>query len=158
MADGDARRSQLESRDRAEILDEWMATQLLTERQMYRLLQGPWAERLRKLSLLELDVITQIAANGQTVQALASTLKTDPAGLGKVTARLVRQRLLARQGRGAAAVLVRTEGADQVISLMRQAQGKLLVGIFRKMPTDLQGRTIKLMQALAPPPTGPTDT
>lgn len=158
LGDGDDQRRRLEARDRAAIVDEWMAVQLLTERQMYGLLRGPLAQRLRQLSLLELDVITQLEEGGQSALALAATLQVDDRTLQPATDRLLRQRLLARQGRGGEAPLRRTADADQLVALLRHARADLMVGILRRMPAQLQGRTMELMQALLPTPPRPTKT
>lgn len=141
-----------DARDREEIVEDWMAIQLLTERQMYQLLRGPLAQKVRRLSLLELDVITQLDPQGERASDLAKTLRVDGSSLRPVVDRLVRRGLLLRQGRGQAGRIQRTEQAEQLISLLRQAQADLLVGIFAKMPAELQGRTIDLMQALTPAP------
>lgn len=137
--------------DREAILDDWMAIQLLTERQMYRLIRGRLAQRLRRLSLFELDVITQLEPGGQTASDLAGSLGTDLGEVRSATSRLLRRGLLVRQGRGAGAPIQRTGEADQLIEMLRQAQAELLLSIFAKMPSDLQGRTIDLMQAMIPP-------
>ncbi|HVC22257.1 MAG TPA: hypothetical protein VNH82_02325 [Candidatus Dormibacteraeota bacterium] len=140
--------------DREAILDDWMAIQLLTERQMYRLIRGRLAQRLRRLSLFELDVITQLAPDGQTAADLAGSLVADLRNVRSAVSRLLRRGLLVRQGRGASAAIQRTDEADQLIEMLRQAQAELLLGIFAKMPPDLQGRTIDLMQAMTPPAPG----
>lgn len=140
--------------DRETILDDWMAIQLLTERQMYRLIRGRLAQRLRRLSLFELDVITQLAPDGQTAADLAGSLVADLRNVRSAVSRLLRRGLLVRQGRGASAAIQRTDEADQLIEMLRQAQAELLLGIFAKMPPDLQGRTIDLMQAMTPPAPG----
>ncbi|MGC1185367.1 MAG: hypothetical protein WBA31_09485 [Candidatus Dormiibacterota bacterium] len=153
-AAGETTESPLAAGDRDAILDDWMAIQLLTERQMYRLIRGRLAQRLRRLSLFQLDVITQLDSQGQTAADLAGSLVADTGEVRSAISRLLRRGLLVRQGRGAAATIRRTDEAEQLIKMLRQAQAELLLGIFAKMPPDLQGRTIDLMQAMTPPAPG----
>ncbi|HEY6538599.1 MAG TPA: hypothetical protein VI138_06115 [Candidatus Dormibacteraeota bacterium] len=137
-----------EASEREAMVEQWMAVQLLTERQMYQLLHSQEAKSVRNLTLLELDLITQLSPGGETSTSLAASLQLGADSIRAAAERLIRRGLLSRRGRGRSALLERTEAAEQVIALLRQAQVDLLVEIFGRMPAELQERTIGLLQAM----------
>ncbi|MGH7691140.1 MAG: hypothetical protein ACRENY_08860 [Candidatus Dormibacteria bacterium] len=137
-----------DTHDPEAIVEEWMALHLLTERQLHHLLRGPLARRLRGLRLRELDVITQLHPAGQHPAEIATMLQVTPEDVRPLINHLVRQRFLSREGRGATAMIRRSEEADQLILMLREAQAELVARIFRRIPPEFQNQTMELLAAM----------
>ena len=137
-----------ESDDREDVVDLWMAAQLLIERRFYRALGKTSGRRMRLVTLLELDAITQLSDGGDTVEAIATTLGVELTVARGTVRNLVRRSLLLRERTSDGQRLVRrTEQADTLIQLMRETRAGLLMNVLEKLNPDLQQGLLELMKS-----------
>ena len=133
--------------DTADIVERWMGAQLMLERQYFQRLGQHAGRQLRLLSLLEMDALTQLSPEGQTVADLANTLDVAPALAKAVVDRLVRRRLVRRRRGPRGTWLVhRTERADEVIRVLLRTQSGLLESVLGRMDPELRTRVLELMR------------
>ncbi|MGH7641100.1 MAG: hypothetical protein ACREN7_07195 [Candidatus Dormibacteria bacterium] len=141
------------SRDsRDATLDHWHMAALASERQAYELLHDPYSRQLMRLSLLQLDLITQLPEAGGSVAEMAEAVPLDKGAVSLEVTRLVRRGLLRRQRTGGRVWVQRTESGDQVMEALRSLRRRLLANMMEKIPPSLQPRMAQLMAALAPSP------
>ena len=133
--------------DTADIVERWMGVQLMLERQYFQRLGQHAGRQLRLLSLLEMDALTQLSPDGQTVADLANTLDIAPTLAKAVVERLVRRKLVRRRrGPGGAWLVHRTERADEVIRVLLRTQSGLLETVLGPMDPELRARVLGLMR------------
>jgi DNA-binding MarR family transcriptional regulator len=134
--------------DREDVVDLWMAAQLLIERRFYRALGKTSGRRMRLVTLLELDALTQLSAEGETVDDVATTLGVDLTVARGAVRNLVRRSLLLREpGSDGRRRVRRTPQADALIELIRETQAGLVMDVLEKLSPDLQQGLLELMKA-----------
>jgi DNA-binding MarR family transcriptional regulator len=137
-----------QSDDREDVVDLWMAAQLLIERRFYRTLGTTSGRRMRLVTLLELDALTQLSDGGESVEAIATTLGVDMTVARGAVRNLVRRSLLLRERASDGRRLVRrTQQADTLIQLIRETQAGLLMNVLEKLNPDLQQGLLELMKS-----------
>lgn len=128
------------------LVDLWMASQLLLERSYFRYLGDSGGRRLRLLTLIELDTVTQLDDAGQTAAAIAESLRVDLATARKVINRLARRGLVRRQRASDKQWMVlRTEAADQLIAMLRRTQIDLVSSVLDRLDVRLRTALVDLM-------------
>ena len=133
--------------DTATIVERWMSAQLILERQYFQRLGRQAGRNLRLLSLLEMDALTQLSADGQTLAELANTLDASPAATKSVVDRLVRRRLVRRQRDQHGSWSVhRTEKADELIQVLLRTQSDILANLLGRMDRQLRDQVLGLMK------------
>jgi DNA-binding MarR family transcriptional regulator len=133
--------------DTAGIVERWMGAQLMLERQYFQRLGQQAGRQLRLLSLLEMDALTQLSPDGETVAELAGTLDVAPAMAKAVVERLVRRKLVRRRrGPKGAWTVHRTERADEIIQILVRTQSGLLESVLGRMDPELRQRVLELMR------------
>jgi DNA-binding MarR family transcriptional regulator len=134
--------------DREHLVDLWMAAQLLIERRFYRALGKTSGRRMRLVTLLELDALTQLPDEGATAKDIATTLGVDLTVARGAVRNLVRRSLLLREraldGRR---LIRRTPQADSLIELIHDTQAGLMMEVLEKLSPDLQQGLLELMKA-----------
>lgn len=133
--------------DAADLVDRWMRAQLLLERQYFRAMGRNASRRERLLTLLEMDIITQLPEEGATSTAIASTHGVSTAEARLALNRLARRGMLERQRRGRVWVLVRTAAADNLIQLILGIQADLMASVLKRLNPDLQAGLLRLMES-----------
>ena len=86
-----------ESDDREDVVDLWIAAQLLIERRFYRAVGKTSGPRMRLVTLVELDALTQLSDEGETLKDIATTLGVDLTVARAAVRNLVRRSLLLRE-------------------------------------------------------------
>jgi hypothetical protein len=86
-----------ESDDREDVVELWIAAQLLIERRFYRAVGKTSGPRMRLVTLVELDALTQLSDEGETLEDIATTLGVDLTVARTAVRNLVRRSLLLRE-------------------------------------------------------------
>ena len=132
--------------DTAELVERWMVAQLRLERQYFQHLGTDGGRRLRLLSLLEMDTLTQLPDSGLPVSEVAQLLDVKPPVARAVVTRLARRGLVRRlRGLDRTWTVHRTERADDLIRTLRRAQAGLIGSILGTLDAELRDRLVGLM-------------
>ena len=140
-----------------DIVERWMRAQLLLERRYFRAMGRAANRREQLLSLLEMDIITQLPDEGAAASAIATEHRASAGEVRLAVNRLARRGLLRRERRGRAGVVVRTSAADDLIELIRSAQVDLMTSVLSQLDRDLQERLLNLMESGALRPRRPQE-
>ena len=147
MAEPQPANATLTAADTSAIVERWMGAQLVLERQYFQRLGQQAGRRLRLLSLLEMDALTQLSEDGQTVAELAEVLDVKPDHAKAVVDRLVRRKLVRRRrGPKGSWIVVRTDRANEMIQILLRTQSGLLESVLGMMDRQLRERVLELMK------------
>lgn len=126
--------------------ERWMVAQLHLERQYFQHLGTTAGRRLRLLSLLELDTLTQLPDSGLPLPKVAGLLEIDLPVARAVVTRLARRGLVRRiRGSDRTWAVHRTDKADDVIRMLQRTQAGLIGTVLVSLDTDLRDRLMRLM-------------
>lgn len=138
--------------DAADLVERWMRAQLILEREYFRAVDRAASRQERLLTLLEMDIITQLPEEGASFAAIASNHNVSPAELRLPIQRLVRRGMLERRRQGRSSLLLRTAAADRVIRLILSTQADMMASVLNRLSPEVQSGLLSLMEtgALVP--------
>ncbi|HUY98363.1 MAG TPA: hypothetical protein VMW47_12225 [Verrucomicrobiae bacterium] len=130
----------------APVVDRWLVTQARLERRFSDALGGRLRRHLASVTLLELDAITQLPADGLTPEQLGASLGLAEAESRKLVTRLVRRRMLRREGRERR--VVTGPRGDEILTAIRQAQAELLHDLFARLPAQKRDQILDVSASI----------